>query len=172
MNKILNILLVLLVIGYALYYFYKQPKYINGEIAPQFTAQMLDGTEFSLSDMKGKYVLLDFWGSWCGPCRQDNPNIVKLYDEFSGKTFTDASGFEVVSVAIEKDEKRMKKAIVSDNLKWKYHIPQLDRFKSPIVIQYGVNEIPTKYLINPDGYIMGVNQSTTEIKRLLSERVK
>ncbi len=172
MNKILNILLVLLVIGYAVYYFYKQPKYINGEIAPPFTAQMIDGSEFSLSDLKGKYVLLDFWGSWCGPCRQENPNIVKLFDKFNGKTFTDASGFEVVSVAIEKDENRMKSAILNDNLKWKYHIPQLDRFNSPIVIQYGVKEIPTKYLINPDGYIMGVNQSPTEIERLLSERVK
>ena len=172
MNKILNILLVLLVIGYAVYYFYKQPKYINGEIAPPFTAQMIDGSEFSLSDLKGKYVLLDFWGSWCGPCRQENPNIVKLFDKFNGKTFTDASGFEVVSVAIEKDENRMKSAILNDNLKWKYHIPQLDRFNSPIVIQYGVKESPTKYLINPDGYIMGVNQSPTEIERLLSERVK
>ncbi len=172
MNKILNILLVLLVIGYAVYYFYKQPKYINGEIAPPFTAQMIDGSEFSLSDLKGRYVLLDFWGSWCGPCRQENPNIVKLFDKFNGKTFTDASGFEVVSVAIEKDENRMKSAILNDNLKWKYHIPQLDRFNSPIVIQYGVKEIPTKYLINPDGYIMGVNQSPTEIERLLSERVK
>lgn len=172
MNKILNILLVLLVIGYVAYHFYKKPKYINGETAPQFSAQMLDGTEFSLSDMKGKYVLLDFWGSWCGPCRAENPSIVKLYDKFNGKTFTDGSGFEVVSVAIENNEKRMKKAIAKDDLKWKYHIPQLDRFKSPIVLQYGVNEIPTKYLINPDGYIMGVNQSATEIERLLSERMK
>ena len=172
MNKILNILLVLLVIGYAAYHFYKKPKYINGETAPQFSAQMIDGTEFSLSDMKGKYVLLDFWGSWCGPCRRENPSIVKLYDKFNGKTFTDASGFEVISVAIENNEARMKKAIAKDNLKWKYHIPQLDRFDSPIVIQYGVNEIPTKYLINPEGYIMGVNQSATEIERLLSERLK
>ena len=90
MNKILNILLVLLVIGYVLYYFYKQPKYINGEMAPQFTAQLIDGAEFSLSEMKGKYVLLDFWGSWCGPCRRENPSIVKLYDRLNGKTFADA----------------------------------------------------------------------------------
>ena len=172
MNKILNILLVLLVIAYAVYHFYKKPKYINGEMAPKFTAQLIDGSAFSLSDLKGKYVLLDFWGSWCGPCRQENPNIVKLYDQFNGKTFTDASGFEVVSVAIENDKKRMKKAIAKDSLRWNYHVPQMDRFKSPIVIQYGVNEIPTKYLINPDGYIMGVNQSPTEIERLLSERVK
>lgn len=172
MNKILNILLVLLVIGYVLYYFYKQPKYINGEMAPQFTAQLIDGAEFSLSEMKGKYVLLDFWGSWCGPCRRENPSIVKLYDRFNGKTFADASGFEVISVAIENNESRMKNAIVKDNLKWKYHIPQLDRFNSPLVIQYGVKEIPTKYLINPDGNIMSVNQTAYEIERLLSERLK
>jgi thiol-disulfide isomerase/thioredoxin len=172
MNKILNILLVLLVIAYVAYYFYKKPKYINGEIAPPFTAQMIDGTEFSLNDMKGKYVLLDFWGSWCGPCRKENPSIVQLYNDFNGKQFKDASGFEVVSVAIENNEKRMKNAIAKDGLRWKYHIPQLDRFKSPIVKDYGVNEIPTKYLINPEGYIMGVNQKPSEIERLLKERMK
>lgn len=172
MNKILNILLVLLVFAYAAYYFYKKPKYINGEVAPPFTAQMLDGSTFSLEDMKGKYVLLDFWGSWCGPCRKENPSIVKLYNDFNGKQFKDASGFEVVSVAIERDAKRMKNAIIKDGLRWKYHIPQLKRFKSPIVQDYGVNEIPTKYLINPDGYIMGVNQKPSEIERLLRERLK
>lgn len=172
MNKILNTLLVLLLVGYSGYYFYKKPKYINGETAPQFTAQMIDGTQFSLSDLKGKYVLLDFWGSWCGPCRKENPSIVGLYKQFNGKIFTDASGFEVVSVAIERDENRMKKAIAKDGLIWKHHIPQLDRFASPVASQYGVNEIPTKYLINPKGYIMGVNQKPSEIARLLKERLK
>ena len=172
MNKILNILLIALVIGYIAYYFYKKPKYINGEIAPAFTAQMLDGSSFSLSDLKGSYVLLDFWGSWCGPCRGDNPGIVRLYDKYNGKTFEDANDFEVVSVAIETKEDRMKRAIAKDGLRWKYHIPQLKRFKSEVASLYGVKEIPTKYLINPEGFIMGVNLSTKEIDKLLAERLK
>lgn len=172
MNKILNILLILLVAGYIAYHFYKKPKYINGELAPIFTATMLDGSSFSLDDMKGKYVLLDFWGSWCGPCRRENPSLVSLYKAYHGKKYKDAVDFEIVSVAIESDDMRMKKAIANDKLIWPHHIPQLDRFESPIVKMYGVKEIPTKYMINPEGYIMGVNQSVEEIDKLLRVRLK
>ena len=172
MNKILNIILIALIAGYIINYFYKKPKYINGEIAPPFTALMIDGTEFSLSDMKGKYVLLDFWGSWCGPCRKDNPGIVALYNSFNAKSFDDADGFEVISIAIETNVKRMNRAIEKDGLRWKYHIPQMDRFASPVASLYGVKEIPTKYLINPEGYIMGVNLTTQEIDKVLTERLK
>lgn len=172
MNKLLNILLILLILGYVAYYFYKKPKYINGELAPQFTTKLIDGSTFSLNDMKGKYVLIDFWGSWCGPCRKENPSVVALYNAYHGKDFKDATDFEVVSIAVESDENRMKNAILKDQLTWKYHIPQLDRFKSTVVSQYGVKEIPTKYLINPEGYIMGVNQNLEEIDRLLRDRLK
>lgn len=171
MNKILNILLVLLLIGYAAYYFYKKPKYVNGEVAPNFTAELVDGSAFEMNQLKGKYVLLDFWGSWCGPCRQDNPNLVSLYNQYHQQKFKDASGFEIVSVAIERNKDRMLKAIAKDGLIWSYHVPQLDRFDSEIAQQYGVKEIPTKYLINPDGYIMGVNQSKEEISKILEERL-
>jgi thiol-disulfide isomerase/thioredoxin len=172
MNKILNILLVLLIVGYAGYYFYKMPKYKNGQKAPQFKSELIDGNDFELVDLEGKYVLLDFWGSWCGPCRRENPDIVDLYDKYNNASFKNATGFEVVSIGVENREKSWKNAIAKDGLKWKYHIAQMDRFKSPIVAQYGVKEIPTKYLINEKGEIIGVNMSISEIDNMLSRRLK
>lgn len=171
MNKILNILLILIIVGYAGYYFYKKPKYTNGEKAPQFSAKLMDGSSFELKDLEGSYVLIDFWGSWCGPCRRDNPNLVNLYSEFKDASFKDAQGFEMVSIAVETNERRWKEAIVKDQLNWKYHIAQLERFKSPIASLYGVKEIPTKYLLNPKGEIIGVNLTAQEIAEMLRRRM-
>ena len=171
MNKILNILLILIILGYAGYYFYKKPKYANGEKAPQFSATLIDGSAFELKDLEGKYVLIDFWGSWCGPCRKENPDLVNLYNEFKDVTVEDADGFEMVSIAVETNERRWKAAIEKDQLNWKYHIAQLDRFKSPIVSQYGVKEIPTKYLLNQRGEIIGVNLTSQEISAMLKRRM-
>lgn len=152
-------------------YLYFKPKYVNGETAPDFEMTLINGTEMKFSDLKGNYVLLDFWGSWCGPCRQDNPNLVKLYEEFHGQRFDDADDFEIVSIGLEMKEERWKKAIAKDRLFWKYHHADFDRMNSPIGKKYGVREIPTKYLITPDGYIAGVNQSYEEIQKFLTSRL-
>lgn len=172
LSKILNILLVVLVVGFVANYIYRLPKFDDGEVAPQFTAQLEDGASFDLSSLKGRYVLLDFWGSWCAPCRRENPAIVALHDQYAGKQFKDAKGFEVVSISIETDEKSWRRAIDKDGLGWEYHIVQLDRFQSPIAVQYGVREIPTKYLLGPNGNILSVNQRAEEIGDFLAERMK
>lgn len=164
MSKLLNVALALLVIGLLASYLYRMPKYSEADQAPDFTAQMLNGGEFTLSDLQGKYVLLDFWGSWCGPCRRENPALVQLHAQHGGKNF------EIVSVAIERSEKSLRNAIKKDNLGWEYHIPQLQRFKSPVAQLYGVREIPTKYLISPEGAIIGVNPSVSEINHMLTQQ--
>ena len=153
-------------------YVYFKPKYISGEVAPDFTLKLEQGKDMQLYDLKGNYILLDFWGSWCGPCRKDNPNLVRLYNEFHGKSFADAKTFEIVSVALETDAKRWKAAIAKDGLKWPYHHADFNRMKSPIGTAYGVREIPTKYLITPTGHIAGVNMSFDEIFAFLSKRLK
>ena len=153
-------------------YFYFKPKYINGELAPDFETMLITGEDFQLSDLRGNYILLDFWGSWCGPCRQENPQVVRLHDKYNKTRFKDADGFKVVSVAIETNEKRWKSAIEKDRLMWKHHIGEFERFKSEIASKYGVKESPTKYLISPDGYIVGVNQPISEIDSFLGKRVK
>jgi len=172
LSKILNALLVLLAAGLLINYIYRLPRFDDGESAPTFKATLMDGSSFDLADMKGKYVLLDFWGSWCAPCRRENPEIVKLRQTFGGQQFADAGGFEVVSIAIETNEARWKNAIAKDGLSWRYHIAQLDRFDSPIAQLYGVKEIPTKYLLGPDGNIISVNDSPADIAEFLLSKQK
>ena len=131
---------------------------------------------FQLEDVQGKYVLLDFWGSWCGPCRAESPAMVELYQKYQGKKFADADGFEIVSVAIERSEANWKRAIQSDNLFWPYHVLDMTTsmkfFNGQVSEQYGVKQIPTKFLLNPDGMIIGVNQSVNKIDRLLAKKVE
>lgn len=166
-SKVINILLGLAVVGFFGYKVYIMPKFSDGEKVPGFTATLINGESFSLDDLNGQYVLLDFWGSWCGPCRKESPYLVKLHQDFYGKSFSDASGFEIVSVAVETNEKRWKNAIIKDGLQWPHHIVQLDRFAGTIASQYGVKEIPTKYLLDTEGAVLMVNPTFKEITAFL-----
>ena len=154
---------------------YMQPSYSKGEAAPVFTAILKGGNDFILEDLQGKYVLIDFWGSWCGPCRRENPTLVKFYDKYHSTKFKDANGFEVLSIGVETREKSWAKAIEKDGLKWPYHVldkaESLRFFDSPIADSYGVKEVPTKFLLNPKGEIIGVNLSFTEMTQLLDQSV-
>lgn len=168
---ITNILFGLAITGFIGYKIYIMPKYGDGEKVPSFTTTLISGKSFSLEDIKGQYVLLDFWGSWCGPCRAESPDLVKLHQNYYGKNFKDANGFEIVSVAIETNESRWKNAIKKDQLNWPHHIVQLDRFDGPIAKQYGVKEIPTKYLLDTDGSVLMVNPSFSELDEFFKEHM-
>lgn len=151
---------------------YMMPRYSDGEQAPAFKAQLLSGEQFELSDLKGKYVLLDFWGTWCGPCRAEIPNVKKIYEKYHDK------GLEVVSIALEnqRSEKRWRSAVSSLGLNWDYHIfDPVTSFKfldAKISSDlYGVKEVPTKYLLNDQGQIIGVNMPFEEMNRILEERL-
>lgn len=175
-NTILNILLVL-VIGLLIgKHFYMKPRFIQGESTPDFTATTLGGENFRLSSLKGNYVLLDFWGSWCGPCRVENPGLVQLYARYGAARFKDAEGFHIVSIGIEDNEARWRRAIEQDGLSWPYHILDLASslrfFNSEIAAVFGVKQLPTKYLLNPKGQIIAVNPSVQELARLLEEKME
>lgn len=150
-------------------YLYLKPRFVQGEVAPEFSAPLPDGRTFSLSDLKGDYILLDFWGSWCGPCRQANPGLVSIYKEFDTGVSTQKPGFHLVSVGVETNAKRWAAAIAQDGLEWPYHLMDTDLFKGTIAKLYGVREVPTTYLIDPDGMIIGVNLDEDELRKTLQE---
>lgn len=161
-----------MVVGYGIYYIYKLPKFKQGHVAPDFTASLINGETFTLSALRGDYVLLDFWGSWCGPCRMENPELVKLYNEYQLNVSSSSPNFNIVSIAVETNEASWRNAIVNDGLIWDNHIYEKGRFKSPIVTSYGVKEIPTKYLIDPEGNILATNPSFEEIRNILTANLK
>ena len=175
-NTLLNIMLVGVAVLFIGRYIYFKPKFINGETVPNFEATLINGEAMQLSDLRGKYVLVDFWGSWCGPCRAQNPHLVQLYDKYHQAKFKAADGFEIVSIGVERDEQRWKNAIERDNLKWKYHILDLTNsmkfFNSDLAKLFGVKEIPSMYLLNEKGAIVGVNMSPEELDQFLSKNQK
>ncbi len=165
-------LLILVLAGYLIgKYLYMKPKYVNGEDAPNFKTSLLNGEAFELAQLKGDYVLLDFWGTWCGPCLQEIPQLKEIHEKYGPK------GLKVVSVALEYGEKkkRLESAISRKGLAWKYHIidPINGKiFDAEIATKlYGVREIPTKYLINPEGFIIGVNLTYEEMSKILEKNL-
>ncbi len=164
-------ILILVFVGLAANHLYRLPKFHDGELATPFTAIMPDGQPFSSDELRGQYVLLDFWGSWCPPCRKENPKLVELYRKFHGRKFNNAGNFEIVSIAIETKKEKWQNAVESDNLYWPYHISEFKRFSSPTVSLYGVKEIPTKYLLSPDGIILMVNPGFDELETFLAKEM-
>ena len=123
----------------------------NGTMdAPDFTLSTPDGNPISLSSLKGKVVLIDFWASWCGPCRKENPNLVKLYQKYKSK------GFTILSVSLDDDEAAWKNAIETDGLIWPNHVSDLKGWESPMTQVYGFNSIPHTVIINKEGKINGI----------------
>lgn len=158
-------LFVLLAFGLFLFgkYLWMKPKYDPGASAPDFTVPALYGDSLRLSDFRGSYVLLDFWGSWCGPCRQENPALVLLHAKHAHKNF------KVISIALERSKEAWARAVAKDGLTWKEHGSFLKRMKDPVALQYGVREIPTKYLLDPNGNIVLTNPTFPDLDRHLDE---
>lgn len=136
-----------------------------GSMAPDFTEKSPEGKDIKLSDFKGKYVLLDFWASWCGPCRQENPSVVNAYQKYKDKNFT------VLGVSLDKAKAPWVKAIADDKLAWQ-HVSDLNYFNGKLARLYGIEGIPQNFLINPEGKIVAKNLRGIALELKLKEIFK
>lgn len=128
-----------------------------GDTAPELSFNNPDGKEIKLSGLRGNVVLIDFWASWCGPCRRENPNVVSAYEKYSKAKFKDAKGFEVLGVSLDKNQASWVKAIEQDNLHWPHHMSDLGGWGSQPAAIYSVRSIPASFLVDANGVIIAKN---------------
>jgi thiol-disulfide isomerase/thioredoxin len=134
-----------------------------GNAAPDIWMDRPDGTDMKLSDLRGQYVLIDFWASWCGPCRQENPNVVRLYNKYKDK------GFTVFSVSLDDNATNWKAAIDRDQLNWPHHVSDLLKWNSVVVQLYKIQGIPHTVLIDKKGTIIAKNLRGQQLEQKLQE---
>ncbi len=145
-----------------------------GQKAPELAFNTPEGKTIKLSEINQKrIVLIDFWASWCGPCRQSNPGLVKMVDEYSKKKYKTAKkGFAVLSVSLDKNKDAWVKAIQADKLSWEYHMSDLQGWQSAAAAAYGITYIPQCFLVDETGKIVGKYMRAEEAVGDLNKLVK
>lgn len=129
----------------------------EGNLAPDFSGPTPDGKTLSLKEALGKVTIIDFWASWCGPCRKENPNVVALYNEFHAK------GLNIIGVSLDKDAAKWKEAIAKDGLTWN-HVSNLQFWTDPIAVLYNIKSIPATYILDDKGVIIATNLRGEELR--------
>jgi len=133
-----------------------------GQKAPEFTATGMDGKPVNLADYKGKYVMLDFWASWCAPCRHENPNVVKQYGIYHPK------GLNILGISLDTDKGAWMQAAATDKLTWT-HVSDLKTFEGPTEKLYHIEAIPSNFIINPEGIIIAKNVTGSDLEEFLNK---
>jgi thiol-disulfide isomerase/thioredoxin len=141
-----------------------------GDKAPELAYNNPKEEVLKLSSLKGKYVIIDFWASWCGPCRRENPNLVKAYNKFKNQKFENGNGLEVYSVSLDKKFSSWIKAMTDDKLFWEYHVSDLRGWQSDGAALYNVRSIPQTFLIDGEGTIIAKDLKGDELISFLNSK--
>ncbi len=146
-----------------------------GNLAPDIAIENPDGQIIKLSSLRGKIVLIDFWASWCAPCRKENPALLNAYNKYQNKTFLDgAEGFTVYSISLDKNKKAWLEAIKKDDLIWENHVCSFKNWNDSASIKYGIGGtgIPMNWLIDKNGIILEKNLRGKRLEAALKKIVK
>jgi thiol-disulfide isomerase/thioredoxin len=136
-----------------------------GSVMPNFIQNDVNGKPVSLASFKGKYLLVDFWASWCGPCRAENPNVVKAYNDYKAKNFT------ILSVSLDNSKDKWLEAIKKDGLTWT-HVSDLKYWKNEVAVQFGIESIPASFILDPTGKIIARDLRGADLSNFLSKNLK
>ena len=142
--------------------FLKTVDVLVGDKIPEFSQQNQYGKIVSIEDFKGKYVLIDFWASWCIPCRKENPNVVRAYNEFKSK------GFDILAVSLDDNKASWLKAIKNDKLEWN-HVSDLGGWENVVSKTLKISEVPSNILIDKDGIVIAKNLKGEDLHKKLAE---